>query len=173
LVSITGMGTASMALEGYTLAAIADFVGRELGVSGWITIDQQRIDDFAACTGDCQWIHVDVERARRESPFGTTVAHGYLTLSLLPVMQSEIGTLPDGVAAALNYGTNRVRFMTPVRSGARIRDRITLAGAEDKGGGRILTTTRHVVEIDGEDKPALVADTLVLLLTQPQTGAEP
>jgi acyl dehydratase len=155
-----------MALEGYTLAAIADFVGRELGVSGWITVDQKRIDDFAACTGDHQWIHVDVERARRESPFGTTIAHGYLTLSLLPVMQQQVGTLPDGVVAALNYGSNRVRFMTPVKSGARIRDRITLAEAEDKGDGRILTTTRHVVEIEGEDKPALVAYTLALLLSQ-------
>jgi acyl dehydratase len=153
-----------MALEGYTLAAIADFVGKELGVSGWITVDQKRIDAFAACTGDHQWIHVDVARARQESPFGTTIAHGYLTLSLLPVMQYEIGTQPDGVAAALNYGTNKVRFMTPVKSGARIRDRVTLAGAEDKGGGRILTTIRHVVEIEGEEKPALVAETLALLL---------
>jgi acyl dehydratase len=161
---MTGTGGAQMVLEGYTLAAIADFVGKELGVSGWITVDQQRIDDFAACTGDHQWIHVDVERARRESPFGTTIAHGYLTLSLLPVMQHQVGTLPDGVTAALNYGANRVRFMTPVKSGARIRDRIMLAGAEDKGGGRILTTTRHVVEIEGEEKPALVAYTLALLL---------
>jgi acyl dehydratase len=155
-----------MALEGYTLATIADFVGRELGVSGWITVDQKRIDDFAACTGDHQWIHVDVERARRESPFGTTIAHGYLTLSLLPVMQQQVGTLPDGIVAALNYGSNRVRFMTPVKSGARIRDRITLAEAEDKGDGRILTTTRHVVEIEGEERPALVAYTLALLLAR-------
>jgi acyl dehydratase len=153
-----------MALEGYTLAAIGDFVGRELGVSGWITIDQKRIDDFAACTGDHQWIHVDVERARRESPFRTTIAHGYLTLSLLPVMQQQVGTMPEGVAAALNYGSDKVRFITPVRSGARIRDRITLAAAEDKGGGRVLTTTRHAVEIEGEEKPALVAETLALLL---------
>jgi len=153
-----------MALEGYTLATIGDFVGKELGVSGWITVDQRRIDDFAACTGDHQWIHVDVERARRESPFGTTIAHGYLTLSLLPVMQYEVGTLPDGVMAALNYGSDRVRFMTPVRSGARVRNRIMLAEVEDKGGGRILTTFRHTVEIEGEEKPALVAYTLALLL---------
>jgi acyl dehydratase len=155
-----------MALEGYNLGAIADFVGKELGVSDWITIDQRRIDDFAACTGDHQWIHVDVERARRESPFGTTIAHGYLTLSLLPVMQYQVGTLPNGVAASLNYGTNRVRFMTPVKSGARIRDHIMLAEVEDKGGGRILTTTRHTVEIEGEEKPALVAYTLALLLSK-------
>ena len=156
-----------MALEGYTLATIRDFVGKELGVSDWVTVDQQRIDAFADCTGDHQWIHVDVERATRESPFGGTIAHGYLTLSLLPMMQFHVGTLPEGVTAGLNYGADRVRFITPVKSGARIRDRITLLAAEDKGGGRILTTTRHTVEIEGEEKPALVADTLAMLLGQP------
>lgn len=153
-----------MALEGYTLATIGDFVGRELGVSDWVTVDQQRIDDFAACTGDNQWIHVDVERAQRESPFGSTIAHGYLTLSLLPIMQYSVGTLPEGVKAALNYGADRVRFITPVKAGSRIRDHITLVAADDKGGGRVLVTSRHTVEIEGEDKPALVADTLALLL---------
>ena len=156
-----------MALEGYTLATIGDFVGRELGVSDWVTVDQQRIDEFAACTGDKQWIHVDVERARRESPFGTTIAHGYLTLSLLPVMQMSVGTLPQGVTAALNYGADRVRFITPVKAGARIRDHITLVAVEDKGGGRLLVTSRHTVEIEGEEKPALVVDTLAMLLGQP------
>ena len=139
-----------MALEGYTLATIGDFVGKELGVSDWITVDQQRINEFAACTGDHQWIHVDVERAERESPFGTTIAHGYLTLSLLPVMQMSVGTLSQGVTAALNYGADRVRFITPVKAGARIRDHITLIAAEEKGGGRVLLTARHTVEIEGE-----------------------
>ena len=153
-----------MAIEGYTLAALNEFVGRELGVSDWMTVDQERINQFAQCTGDNQWIHVDVERARRESPFGTTIAHGYLTLSLLPAMQYAVGTLPDGIKAALNYGTDKVRFINPVKAGARIRDRITLVGAEDKGNGRVLMTTRHTVEIEGEDKPAMVADTLAMLL---------
>jgi acyl dehydratase len=153
-----------VALEGYTLATIGDFVGKELGVSDWITVDQQRINEFAACTSDHQWIHVDVERAQRESPFGTTIAHGYLTLSLLPVMQQSVGTLPQGVTAALNYGADRVRFITPVKAGARIRDHITLVAAEEKGGGRVLLTARHTVEIEGEEKPALVADTLALLI---------
>ncbi len=155
-----------MGIDGYTLARIADFVGKELGVSEWITIDQRRIDDFAASTGDRQWIHVDVERARREGPFGTTIAHGFLTLSLVPAMQLQVGALPGGVSASLNYGSDRVRFITPVRSGARIRDRIMLAAAEDKGFGRVLVTTRHTVEIEGEEKPALVADLLALLLGQ-------
>ncbi len=153
-----------MALEGYTLAAISDFVGKELGVSDWLIVDQQRINDFAACTGDNQWIHVDVERATRESPFGGTIAHGYLTLSLLPVMQYQVGTLPEGVKAALNYGADKIRFIAPVKAGARIRDHITLVAAEDKGGGRVLVTSRHTVEIEGEEKPALVADTLAMLL---------
>ena len=153
-----------MAIEGYTLARISEFVGRELGVSDWITVDQERIDQFAHCTGDHQWIHVDVERARRESPFATTIAHGYLTLSLLPVMQYSVGTLPEGVTAALNYGADRIRFIQPVKAGARIRDRITLVNAEDKGNGRVLVTSRHSVEIEGEEKPALVADTLAMLI---------
>ncbi|MGZ3581160.1 MAG: MaoC family dehydratase [Ktedonobacterales bacterium] len=153
-----------MAREGFTLATINELVGRELGVSDWITVDQERINQFAQCTGDHQWIHVDVERARRESPFGTTIAHGYLTLSLLPAMQDSVGTQPDGVKAALNYGADRVRFITPVKAGARIRDHITLVGAEDKGNGRVLLTTRHTVEIEGEEKPAMVADTLTMLI---------
>jgi acyl dehydratase len=153
-----------MAIEGFTLATISEFVGRELGVSDWITVDQQRINEFADCTGDHQWIHVDVERARRESPFGTTIAHGYFTLSLLPAMQFSVGTLPGGVKAGLNYGADKIRFINPVKAGARIRDHITLVSAEDKGGGRVLMTTRHTVEIEGEEKPALVADTLAMLL---------
>ncbi|MGZ3682055.1 MAG: MaoC family dehydratase, partial [Ktedonobacterales bacterium] len=153
-----------MAREGFTLATINELVGRELGVSDWITVDQERINQFAQCTGDHQWIHVDVERARRESPFGTTIAHGYLTLSLLPAMQDSVGTQLNGVKAALNYGADRVRFITPVKAGARIRDHITLVGAEDKGNGRVLLTTRHTVEIEGEEKPAMVADTLTMLI---------
>lgn len=153
-----------MAQEGYTLANVNDFVGKELGVSDWLTVDQEKINAFAECTGDHQWIHVDVERAKRESPFGTTIAHGYLTLSLLPAMQNAIGTLPAGVVAALNYGADKVRFLNPVKSGARIRDRVTLVAVEDKGNGRVLLTSRHTVEIEGEEKPALVADTLAMLM---------
>lgn len=153
-----------MPAEGFTLDTINEFVGRELGVSEWITVDQERINEFADCTGDHQWIHVDVERAERESPFGTTIAHGYLTLSLLPAMQFSVGTLPGGVKAALNYGADKVRFINPVRAGARIRDRITLVKVEDKGNGRVLMTSRHTVEIEGEEKPAMVADTLAMLI---------
>lgn len=153
-----------MAAEGFSLATLNDFVGKELGVTEWLTVTQERINAFADCTGDHQWIHVDVERARRESPFGGTIAHGYLTLSLLSAMQFELNTIPSGAQAVLNYGTDKVRFITPVKSGARIRDHIMLVAAESKGPGRTLLTTRHTVEIEGEEKPAMVADTLAMVL---------
>src|SRR5260221_5684098 len=99
-----------MAIEGFTLATINDFIGRELGVSDWLTVDQERINQFAACTGDHQWIHVDVERARRESPFGAPIAHGYLTLALLSQFQYAIGMIPPDATQVINYGLDRVRF---------------------------------------------------------------
>src|SRR5690606_11944237 len=99
--------------EGYTLDTLAEHVGRELGVSGWRTVDQATIDAFADVTGDHQWIHVDVERARHESPHGATIAHGLLTLSLLPAMRAEVGVVPGGVGRVLNYGYDRIRFLAP------------------------------------------------------------
>lgn len=150
-------------MSAYTLGTLRDFVGRELGVSGWLAVDQDRIDRFAEVTGDRQWIHVDAERARRESPYGTTIAHGLLTLSLLPALRAEVGIVPDGVARVVNYGYDRIRFLSPVRSGARIRARVVLSAVEEKGGG-VLLRTANTVEIEGEDRPALVADALTLLL---------
>src|SRR5215472_15404872 len=153
-----------MSIDANSLSTMKQFVGQELGVSEWLTVDQQRINEFADCTGDHQWIHVDVERAKRESPFGTTIAHGYLTLSLLPSLQQSAGFKLTGVKAGLNYGLDRVRFIAPVPVGARIRDRVTLTSVEDKGGGRVLLTTRHTVEIEGEEKPAMIADSLAMLM---------
>lgn len=153
-----------MSLENYRVETLGDFVGRELGVSDWVVVDQQRIDVFAECTGDRQWIHVDVERAKRESPFGGTIAHGYLTLSLLASLAMEIGIVPKDASAGLNYGLDKVRFMTPVKAGARVRNRVTLESAENKGGGRVLVKTMNTLEIEGEDKPALVAQTLAMLI---------
>lgn len=153
-----------MSLENYRVETLGDFVGRELGVSDWVVVDQQRIDAFAECTGDRQWIHVDVERAKRESPFGGTIAHGYLTLSLLASLAMEIGIVPKDASAGLNYGLDKVRFMTPVKAGARVRNRVTLESAENKGGGRVLVKTMNTLEIEGEDKPALVAQTLAMLI---------
>lgn len=144
---------------------LADAVGRELGVSDWETLDQRRIDRFADCTGDHQWIHVDAERARRESPLGTTIAHGYLTLSLLATTSFDLLVRPLGVSQALNYGLEKVRFLAPVKAGARVRNRIVLASVEDKGDGRWLIRTENTFEIEGEAKPALIATALVLACT--------
>jgi acyl dehydratase len=153
-----------MSLVGYSLSTITQFVGQELGVTEWMTIDQERINGFADFTGDQQWIHVDVERARRESPFGSTIAHGYLTLSLASSLQYELGIVPAGVSQALNYGLDKVRFLAPVKVGARIRDRVVLLAAEPQDKGRLLLKTRNTIEIEGETKPAMIAETLTLLL---------
>jgi len=153
-----------MAIPGYGMATLREFVGRELGVSRWMAVDQARIDAFAACTGDHQWIHVDVERARRESPFGGTIAHGYLTLSLAAALAIEMGLVPADAKAGLNYGTDKVRFIAPVRAGARVRNRVVLLFVEDKGNGRVLITTQNTLQVEGEEKPALVADILAMLV---------
>jgi acyl dehydratase len=131
------------------------------GLSDWLEIDQERVDLFADATGDHQWIHVDRERATA-GPFGGTVAHGYLTLSLIPLLGSQVFTL-ETPGAKLNYGVNKVRFPAPVRVGSRIRDRVTMGAVTDLATGKQLTL-RHVIEIEGQDKPACVAETVVLLL---------
>ena len=154
-----------MSIQGYSVATLDEFVGEELGVSDWVTIDQARIDAFAQCTGDKQWIHVDVERAASESPFGGTIAHGYLTLSLLASMAMEVGLIPADASAGLNYGLDKVRFITPVRAGARVRSRIVLLEVERKDKGRVILKTSNELQIEGADKPALMAETLALLVT--------
>ena len=148
----------------YSMTTLDDFVGREIGVSSWHPIDQPRIDAFAECTGDRQWIHVDVERATRESPYGGTIAHGYLTLSLAATLAIEAGIIPEDAAAALNYGLDKVRFLAPVRAGARVRNRVVLTHVEDKRNGRVLIGMRNTIEIDGAAKPALIADSLAMLV---------
>jgi acyl dehydratase len=154
-----------VAIDGYRMAALGEFAGREIGVSGWVEVDQRKIDEFADCTGDRQWIHVDVERARRDSPYGGTIAHGYLTLSLAASMAMEAGAIPPDAAAALNYGLDKVRFMAPVKAGARVRNRVVLLGAEEKSPGRVLIRLQNTIEIEGEAKPALVAESLAMLMT--------
>jgi acyl dehydratase len=136
-------------------------VGREVGVSPWHVMDQKRIDAFAAATEDLQFIHVDPARAR-QTPFGTTIAHGFLTLSMLSVMSYEALPPLANVAMGVNYGTDKVRFVSPVKSGQRIRGRFTLTEAVLRKPLELFTRTAVSVEIDGEDKPALVADWLGL-----------
>jgi acyl dehydratase len=153
-----------MAMAQYSIATALQFVGRELGTSDWVTVDQDRIDRFAACTGDRQWIHVDVDRAERESPFGGPIAHGYLSLSLVAAMVMELGVIPPDAATGLNYGLDRVRFIAPVKAGARVRTRANVLAAEAQNGGRVLLKLNCTLEIEGEAKPALAAELLCLLI---------
>jgi acyl dehydratase len=151
-----------MTAQNFSLANVETFIGRELGVSDWVTINQERIDQFAECTEDRQWIHVDVERAKHDSPLGTTIAHGYLTLAMLAPTTFEVVVKPAGISQALNYGLDRVRFIAPVKAGSRVRNRIKLLAAEARGDGRMLLTTENTIEIEGEPKPALIATALVM-----------
>ena len=150
-------------MENFTISSIQDLVGQEIGVTNWIAIDQERINAFADCTGDHQWIHVDVERCAQESPFGKTIAHGYLTLSLLPLLMQEVRFTPNGVKQVLNYGANKVRFLNPVTVDSKIRLRVILAGIEEKGNGRYLLQSNCTMEIEGEEKPAMIAETLSMM----------
>jgi acyl dehydratase len=140
---------------------IAASAGHELGVSEWMQVSQERIDLFADATGDRQWIHVDPERAA-DGPFGATVAHGYLTLSMLPFLGAQVYAFAGDVAR-VNYGLNKVRFVTPVLVGSKVRSRVELLGVEEIEKGQ-RATLQHTVEIKGKDKPACVAETVVLLI---------
>jgi acyl dehydratase len=151
-------------MSGLTLAGLGERIGQELGLSDWVAMDQQRIDAFAACTGDHQWIHVDVERAKRESPFRGTVAHGYLTLAMVAPLAMQIGVIPTDAAAGLNYGIDKVRFLAPVPAGARVRLRVVLAGIEPREGGQVIMKTQNTLEVEGSERPALIAETLALLI---------
>ena len=148
-------------LEIETIAALRDHVGKKLGSSDWMTVDQKMIDQFAEATGDHQWIHVDVERAKREMPGGKTIAHGYLTLSLLPKLNANIFRVKKR-SRGVNYGSNKVRFTAPVPAGARIRGHLTLKNVEPIEGGARLTM-EATVEVEGSQRPALVAETLSLI----------
>jgi acyl dehydratase len=134
-----------------------DAVGEEFGVSDWITVDQDRIDGFAGATGDHQWIHVDAERARTESPYGSTIAHGFLTLSLIPWL-SKANYRVENAKMGINYGLNRVRFLAPVPAGSRVRVRSELVDARKVDDTTVDLIVRHTVELDGSEKPAAVAE---------------
>ncbi|MBZ5556467.1 MAG: MaoC family dehydratase [Acidobacteriia bacterium] len=141
------------------VTTIRDRVGKELAVSDWVEITQQRIDEFANATGDRQWIHVDPARAAAESPFKTTIAHGFLTLSLISELMRKAVQF-TGLRMAINYGVNRVRFVSPVPSGSRVRGRFTPAAVDDVTGG-VQVTWQATVERDGGDKPSCVAEWIV------------
>jgi len=137
-------------------------VGREVGLSDWFTITQERIDAFAACSEDRQWIHVDPERAAR-SPLGGTVAHGFLLLSLVPFFNLQNEVFTGRFRMIVNYGLNRVRFPHPVRAGSRVRNRAILKAIEKRGFRKVLVTVENTMEVEGADKPAMVADALALI----------
>ena len=138
-------------------------VGQELGVSDWIGIDQERIDAFADVTGDHQWIHVDLDRASAESPYGVTVAHGFLTLSLIPAL-SKANYRVENAKMGINYGLNRVRFLTPVPVRSRIRVRSELVDAVKVDDVTVDLIVRHTVELDGSQKPAAVAELIARMV---------
>ena len=147
-----------------SLDEIHSRIGEEVGVSGWFAIDQQRIDAFAEATEDRQFIHVDPDAAAR-TPFGGTIAHGFLSLSMLSRMAADAMLIPDNVKMAVNYGLDRVRFIAPVRSGRRIRARFRLDSIAEKAPGQLLMRHTVTVEIEGEERPALTAEWLGLLFT--------
>lgn len=142
--------------------------GREVGVSDWVTIDQARIDTFAEATGDYQWIHVDTERAAREMPGGKTIAHGYLTLALIPALTGDFVDV-RGLKQAINFGCNKIRFYTPVVVGSRVRARATVLQARRRGGALHLVSEVRI-EVEGERKPACVAETIGMYFFDGEPG---
>ncbi|HBO1911208.1 MaoC family dehydratase [Pseudomonas aeruginosa] len=143
------------------VAALKDYVGKDLGHSEWLTIDQERVDQFAECTGDHQFIHVDPEKAAK-TPFGGTIAHGFLSLSLIPKLMEGLLVLPEGLKMAVNYGLDTVRFIQPVRVGSRVRLGLTLLDVNEKNPGQWLIKARATLEIEGQEKPAYIAEPLSL-----------
>ena len=146
-----------------SLVEIMKCVGTEIGVSDWIIVEQTMIDTFADATHDHQFIHVDPERAKRETSFGSTVAHGFLTMSLMSIMSYEVMPVIEGTTMGVNYGFDKLRFISPVRAGSRVRGRFTLMEAKLRKPKELQSRTNVTVEIEGEDKPALVADWIGLI----------
>ena len=145
------------------LSKLKELIGEEKK-SDWIEISQERINQFADCTEDHQFIHVDPERAKT-GPFGRTIAHGFLTLSMLTRLAAAGTWMPEGIKAAINYGFNKVRFIAPVPSGSKIQSVMKLTGVEEKENGRVLITVTHTVNAEGSEKPSLVAEWLMMFLT--------
>lgn len=146
------------------VAQLEPLIGTEVGVSSWVTVDQKMIDAFAVTTRDEQWIHVDPERAARETPFGGTIAHGFLTLSLASSFVYECFPVLPGQVMGINYGLNKLRFLSPVKAGAEIRGRFTLQGATARSDTELMRENLLTIEIKGQDTPALVAEWLGLAI---------
>ena len=148
--------------EHVSLERFKQMVGQENGTTEWVTIDQKRINQFADVTEDWQWIHIDEEKAK-SGPFGKTIAHGFLTLSLLSSFSYAAKYVPEGIKMSVNYGLNKVRFLSPVPVGSRVRSRMVISSLEEKGPNQFLMTTTHTIEIEGQDRPACIAEALGLM----------
>lgn len=148
--------------ESVSADKIKTLVGKDNGTSEWVLIDQERINRFADATDDHQWIHVDIEKAKK-GPFGGPIGHGFLTLSLIPIFSKSAKYMPEGLKMSVNYGLNKVRFINPVPVGSRVRSKMVISAVEEKGAGRLLMTVTHTIEIEGQEKPACIAESLGML----------
>ncbi|MGI9292905.1 MAG: MaoC family dehydratase [Pseudomonadales bacterium] len=142
---------------------LQDYIGKDLGYSQWVLVDQQRINGFADDTGDHQFIHIDPEKAA-QTPFGSTIAHGFLTLSMISALMADINLIPEGTVMGINYGSDKVRFLAPVKVNSEVRAHAVVAEVAEKAPGQILIKSNVTVEIKGEDKPALVAEILTMFI---------
>ncbi|MFN3580226.1 MAG: MaoC family dehydratase [Pseudomonas sp.] len=140
---------------------LTSFIGKDMGHSDWMTIDQERVNQFAECTGDHQFIHIDEEKAK-QTPFGGTIAHGFLSLSLLPVLSAGLLIRPQGLKMAVNYGMDSLRFIQPVRVGSRVRLHVSVIDVTEKNPGQWLVKSRSTLEIEGSEKPAFISEGLTL-----------
>ncbi|WP_339844964.1 MaoC family dehydratase [uncultured Halopseudomonas sp.] len=143
------------------VSELTSYIGKDLGHSEWMTIDQERVNQFADCTGDHQFIHIDEEKAK-QTPFGGTIAHGFLSLSLLPTLSAGLLIRPEGLKMAVNYGMDSLRFIQPVRVGSRVRLQSTVLDVTEKKPGQWLIKARSTLEIEGSEKPAFIAEALSL-----------
>ncbi len=152
-----------MTQKNMTIAELAKKVGEEVGISEWFTLDQNRINAFAECTDDHQWLHIDAARCENESPYGTTIAHGFLTLSLLSPMHLNASYIPVEAKSVINYGLDSIRFMSPVKNGSKVRGRIKLIELKPRGRKMYFIKTHNTIEIKDEKKAALTADLITLI----------
>lgn len=155
--------TVTQTAQGRTIAEMNSLIGQEIAVSTWTEVPQNLVDDFGATTNDRQWIHTDPTRAVSESPYGATIAHGFLLLSFLTSLQRDAQAWPKDISAIVNYGLEKVRFVSPVVVGSRIRNRATLAKMEWRDNGGVFIQLDNVLEIEGVEKPALVASSLLMV----------
>ena len=147
--------------EFVSVEKLKQMIGEDNGTSDWITVDQDKINQFADATGDHQWIHVDIEMAKK-GPFGGPIAHGFLTLSLIPVFSAMGKYMPEGITMAVNYGLNKVRFINPVPAGSKIRSKQVISNVEEKSGNRLQMIVTHTIEIEGQEKPACIAEMITM-----------